>query len=668
VERRPAFVLFIIIGIAFGYSILLISQPIQNQGMIPVSLLINANFDFDDSQDIWESEWDLNPLAAQLVNLQPLIAIFGIYFGIGVVVLTSEWLERKRFSNERKEITGLSHDDPDEFTKWFKSEVRDADDKLSRRLNAEALTDYTHLLSILRRHYSILKSTLGAEYNNTREKLEARSMSVISDTNTRNISKVALITTFGSIGGIFGSFTIYFLIIQNQPMNPYIIFVFIGLIVATGIGVGCFPSWSNLYDTVRIPVTFLTVLVGSVIGIWLVYYVFMPYALYSNGSNSQLAVILQASNIVSIAASFSSWIINNLFKRQRENRLIQDLILKANNLSSDQNYQKAFAFFSLSLERISERLERKSRFGNNKILDFRFEVEAQTASLPQDLRLLDTRLEIASSDRITVLRGCEIIGGKFEYKVKVSNDTNFVITNVTVTIAGYPRDSIDLVGETTRSVLRIETDGFRSLQFVFIPTNDCVEGRILSTVTYMDSKNQVHTLEAQSYTIRSVCDLLKPLLISTEHLNQSLAQLESTSHNQILEWNPIALYKMTKLLLPKKNFHLIDSDERLAGGQFIGKLRGIAVGKYTKKKLAVVVLISGEENASQATLEIEVLGDDLAMLPITIHELVDGLTSWVCLSCGAHLMPEYVTLLKSGVTIECDYCKKQINIASYQRA
>ncbi|MHA1961990.1 MAG: hypothetical protein ACW99U_17425, partial [Candidatus Thorarchaeota archaeon] len=44
------------------------------------------------------------------------------------------------------------------------------------------------------------------------------------------------------------------------------------------------------------------------------------------------------------------------------------------------------------------------------------------------------------AEGVQALRGCAAVGGKFEYKVKITNNTEFVITNVTVTIVAFPDD------------------------------------------------------------------------------------------------------------------------------------------------------------------------------------------------------------------------------------
>ncbi len=266
---------------------------------------------------------------------------------------------------------------------------------------------------------------------------------------------------------------------------------------------------------------------------------------------------------------------------------------------------------------------------------------------------------------IHVFRGCEIIGGKFDYKVKIQNDTEYVITNVTVSIVAYPMDCMDLGGESVKTISRIEVGGFRSPQFTFYPTKDCVQGKVVATVSYIDFKDQLHTLQVEPYIIRSVCDLLQPSEKSTKEFDMILGSLTETHQEQTLDWNPQVLFTKAEKLLPAKNFHIVDKEEKIAGGQFIGTLRGFAEGKYTQKKVAVVFLITGPEHGRHASLKVEALGEDIAMLPTTIDELADTMDSWICLRCGAPLLPEQIEELGKRTPIRCVYCSHTLTIALY---
>ncbi|MCK4280273.1 MAG: hypothetical protein KAW94_06825, partial [Candidatus Thorarchaeota archaeon] len=291
-------------------------------------------------------------------------------------------------------------------------------------------------------------------------------------------------------------------------------------------------------------------------------------------------------------------------------------------------------------------------------------IEAEEHEEPHILEPLVEMGEAPQAD-VHVLRGCNIVGGKFDYKVKVKNNSGYVITNVTVNIVAYPKDSMELAGEAVKTMSRIEVGGFRSPQFSFYPTKDCVQGKVVATVSFIDFRDQLHTVQVEPYLIRSVCDLLKPSKKTSEEFDLILKSLTITQQEQTLDWNPQVLFTKAEKILPAKNFHIIDSEETIVGGQFIGTIRGFAQGKYTGKKVAVIFLITGPENGRHSVVKVEALGEDIAMLPTTIDELADTMDSWICLRCGAPLDPEQVEELGTRVPIRCKYCSHSLTIALY---
>jgi hypothetical protein len=98
----------------------------------------------------------------------------------------------------------------------------------------------------------------------------------------------------------------------------------------------------------------------------------------------------------------------------------------------------------------------------------------------------------------------------------------------------------------------------------------------------------------------------------------------------------------------------------------VGTIRGVAQGKYTGKRVAAIISITGTVEGSEAHVKIDVLGDDIAMLPTTIEELSEGIDSWICLSCGSTLDPEQVTLISSGAAIQCSFCFSELTADLYK--
>ncbi len=274
-----------------------------------------------------------------------------------------------------------------------------------------------------------------------------------------------------------------------------------------------------------------------------------------------------------------------------------------------------------------------------------------------------TTAEIVS--KIEVLRGCEMVGGKFEYKVKVLNESESVINNVVVTILAYPEDCMEISGESMKKLSRIEPNGFRSPQFVFVPTSDCVEGQILATVSFIDFQNQSHSIQVKPYVIRSVCDLLRPLDASVEELEVMLSEMSASSEIMQLKWAPSVLFSKAKVLLPAKNFRILQVEDGLSDTEFQGMIRALAQGKYTGNKIAVRLVVSGPTNADEAKVQIECLSDESAMLTTTIHEIAEGMDSRICMNCGQGLEPKIIDALRDKQPVSCPSCRTSLSEEMY---
>ncbi len=228
---------------------------------------------------------------------------------------------------------------------------------------------------------------------------------------------------------------------------------------------------------------------------------------------------------------------------------------------------------------------------------------------------------------IQVTRGCAAVGGKFEYKVKVKNNTSSVITNVTIAILAYPDDCMNISGPPTKTLKRIGIGEFRSPQFIFVPTKDCVEGRIVATVSFMDHKDQAHMLKVEPYIIKSVCDLLEPLESSLEEFELMLADMSVNSEEISVSQPAETTFEQVQSLLPDRNFHIIAAEKESDDGEFRGTIMGLALGKYTGKKVAIRITIKGQTESDSSGVRIEALGSHPDMLPIAIEEIVRELRS-----------------------------------------
>ena len=294
----------------------------------------------------------------------------------------------------------------------------------------------------------------------------------------------------------------------------------------------------------------------------------------------------------------------------------------------------------------------------------------------QDLTQMETKPIPGVADSITrvsstqdsndslvkVLRGGEFIGNRMRLKVKVLNDSPYLIADVTVYILTYPHDALKYTGEDHHIFFsKIKPGGFRSPTFDFLPTQDCVKGEIVAGVSYIDMKGDPHTLTTKPFVIRSVCDLLLPHRVTAQDFELKLKELECGEIViTIDEWTPEEMFEKALKIVDESNFFEVSSDIEETDGIVYAKIVGFAQGKYTGKEVGVEIHISGPERLKGASCKIRVSGEDQAMILPAIDDLKERLSAWLCPLCSSPLTLENVTNLREGKVIECPFCSVSI--------
>ena len=264
--------------------------------------------------------------------------------------------------------------------------------------------------------------------------------------------------------------------------------------------------------------------------------------------------------------------------------------------------------------------------------------------------------------KVKALRGGEFVGNRMRFKVKVLNETQYMITDVTVYLLSYPKDALRLAGnEDDCKFAKIEPDGFRSPTFDFLPTQDCVRGEVVAGVSYVDMTGKAHTLSTEPFVIRAVCDLLIPDQISPEDFAM---KLKSHEHGEIVikveEWTPEEMFEKALRITDESNFFEVSSEMDVNEEVIFGKITGMAKGKYTGKGIGVQITVTGPSGKKGASCTIRVSGEDQAMILPAIDDLKERLSAWLCPMCSSPLTLDNVASLRDGEVVECPFCAVSI--------
>jgi hypothetical protein len=264
--------------------------------------------------------------------------------------------------------------------------------------------------------------------------------------------------------------------------------------------------------------------------------------------------------------------------------------------------------------------------------------------------------------KVKALRGGEFVGNRMRFKVKVVNETPYMITDVTIYLLSYPKDALRLAdNKDDCRFSKIEPGGFRSPTFDFLPTQDCVRGEIFAGVSYVDMTGKAHTLSTEPFVIRAVCDLLIPDQVSPEDF---ALRLKTHEHGEIVikvdEWTPEEMFEKALRITDESNFFEVSSEMNVKEGVVFGKISGLAKGKYTGKGVGVQITVTGPSGEKGASCTIRVSGEDQAMILPAIDDLKERLSAWLCPMCSSPLTLENVASLRDGKVVCCPFCAVSI--------
>ncbi|GAG89756.1 unnamed protein product, partial [marine sediment metagenome] len=212
--------------------------------------------------------------------------------------------------------------------------------------------------------------------------------------------------------------------------------------------------------------------------------------------------------------------------------------------------------------------------------------------------IVDSAAEPAKPDiesqPVRVLRGGQIEGGEYIFKIKVINNGKYNITDVNIYILTYPEESLILSridGHPESSPDRAKFrkiskgGGFVSPSFIFKPNKDCIKGTIHSFINFISEEDQIETINVEPHEIRMICGLLKPKIVSNEefeNLTKDLLTFKRNDEEFTIPCSAEELFQKLSGLLKSKNFAIVDTEKQEIEGKFIGIIKGFAEGSFNK--------------------------------------------------------------------------------------
>ena len=255
------------------------------------------------------------------------------------------------------------------------------------------------------------------------------------------------------------------------------------------------------------------------------------------------------------------------------------------------------------------------------------------------------------------------------YKVKVKNNSKFVLTNIQILLISIPNG---LISQSDRYLTdNLNPNSFESPTFKFSAKESCVGDKVKGVVIYTDPKGNPQTVPIQPFKIKYVCNLLVPKPITEENYEKNIPSMHEQKISFDCKLPPDQLEPEISKILQHNNFYLLENLQELKSPDY-RKLKAYAEGKYDKQDVALSVImqsLAGHTNKliikamSNREEKIIDLLRDINMKCEAFKSTPDDLASIevMCKNCESIVI--VTDNMKSKDFIICEDCGEEIEIS-----
>lgn len=293
-----------------------------------------------------------------------------------------------------------------------------------------------------------------------------------------------------------------------------------------------------------------------------------------------------------------------------------------------------------------------------KQLNYYLDIEVPKSTTPESARAAATTTELP----VKVTSGYDIAGENLKLAVKISNEGELAILNVTVNLD--TPDGFEFTSGTlpSQKIGNINGGTFQSAIFWLKPQR-CVDDEYSGSVVFRDPQNRSHTVLIPRKRIVNVC----PMLESTDDVEGVFKKLKFGSLARNCASFKFTGSAKTVYELAKSRLRGLDpvdrSEQTLDDGNFLGYACFVGQTKFGDQHFAAEVQTTGTE--SNGVLTLSVYSDDERILSGYMVDVMQDVREHVtvleeqacplatCPKCGANIDP---TKIDENRVYICTYC------------
>ncbi|MGY5859268.1 MAG: hypothetical protein RTU63_07855 [Candidatus Thorarchaeota archaeon] len=297
-----------------------------------------------------------------------------------------------------------------------------------------------------------------------------------------------------------------------------------------------------------------------------------------------------------------------------------------------------------------------------KQLTYYLDIEVPKSDTAPASALAPTPTAVTTDIPVKVTSGYDIAGENLKLAVKISNEGDLAILNVTVNLD--TPDGFEFTSGTlpSQKIGNVNAGTFQSAIFWLKPQR-CVDDEYGGSVVFRDPQNKSHTVEIPRKRIVNVC----PMLESTDDVEGVFKKLKFGSLARNCASFKFTGSAKTVYELAKSRLRGLDpvdrSEQTLDDGNFLGYACFVGQTKFGDQHFAAEVQTTGTESAGVLTLSVfsddeRILSGYMVDVMQDVREHVTVLTEQACPlatcpKCGADIDP---TKIDENRVYICHYC------------
>jgi len=207
-------------------------------------------------------------------------------------------------------------------------------------------------------------------------------------------------------------------------------------------------------------------------------------------------------------------------------------------------------------------------------------------------KILLYQKEIFSVKKLAITRGgdwkIEADRSAFYFKVKVQNNSDYVITNITIFLTPIPR-ALD-ADKDRHSIEYLNPGSYESPAFKLYAKESCVGDVIRGVVSFTDPKGSIQTAHIKPFEIVYVCNLLTPKPVTEQEYERKTAYMDKRELIFDCDMNPEEVERELATILQRNNFYVLEKSPEPSYSE-TRSFKGFAEGKYDKEDVALNIMM-----------------------------------------------------------------------------